>query len=155
MTCFQPADILLPRDVDMNKWAVIACDQFSSEPEYWQRVREHVGEAPSSLHLIFPEAELRQEPEKRIAAINARMADYERAGLFRTLENSFVFCERAFGEGQELLILVTELTADSHSAHFIARYGSEGYYRHNQALQVYERQQTILREIDALEDEEL
>ena len=71
------------------------------------------------------------------------------------LENSFAFCERAFGEGQELLILVTELTADSHSAHFIARYGSEGYYRHSQALQVYERQQTILREIDALEEEEL
>lgn len=68
------------------------------------------------------------------------------------LENTFTFCERAFGEGQELLILVTELTADSHSARFIARYGSEGYYRHNQALLVYERQQTILRELDALED---
>ena len=70
------------------------------------------------------------------------------------LENSFVFCEKAFGEGQELLILVTELTADRHSAHFIARYGSEGYYRHNKALLVYERQQTILRELDSLEDEE-
>ena len=73
----------------------------------------------------------------------------EEAG--KALENSFAFCEKAFGEGQELLILVTELTADSHSAHFIARYGSEGYYRHNQALLVYERQETILRELDALE----
>ena len=71
------------------------------------------------------------------------------------LENSFAFCETAFGEGRELLILVTELTADSHSAHFIARYGSDGYYRHNKALLVYERQQTILRELDALGDEEL
>ena len=71
------------------------------------------------------------------------------------LENSFAFCETAFGEGRELLILVTELTADSHSAHFIARYGSEGYYRHNKALLLYERQQTILRELDALGDEEL
>ncbi|HAJ66439.1 MAG TPA: ATPase [Clostridiales bacterium] len=71
------------------------------------------------------------------------------------LENSFAFCETAFGEGRELLILVTELTADSHSAHFIARYGSEGYYRHNKALLFYERQQTILRELDALGDEEL
>ena len=70
------------------------------------------------------------------------------------LENTFSFCEQAFGEGQELLILVTELTADSHSAHFIARYGSPGYYRHNRALLVYERQQTILRELDVLEDEE-
>ena len=70
------------------------------------------------------------------------------------LENSFAFCERAFGEGQELLILVTELTADSHSVHFIARYGSEGYYRHNKALLVYERQQTILRELEELGEEE-
>ena len=77
----------------------------------------------------------------------------EEAG--KALENSFAFCEKAFGEGQELLILVTELTADSHSAHFIARYGSEGYYRHNKALLLYERQQTILRELDALGDEEL
>ena len=71
----------------------------------------------------------------------------------KALENSIAFCERAFGEGRELLILMTELTADSHSAHFIARYGSEGYYRHNKALLLYERQQTILRELDSLEDE--
>ena len=70
------------------------------------------------------------------------------------LENSFRFCERAFGEGQELLILVTELTAQRQCAHFIARYGSEGYYRHNRALLVYERQQTILRELEGLEGDE-
>ena len=75
------------------------------------------------------------------------------AAASAALENSFAFCERAFGEGQELLILVTELTADSHSAHFIARYGSEGYYRHNEALRFYERQDAILREIDALQEE--
>ncbi len=73
----------------------------------------------------------------------------------KALENSIAFCERAFGEARELLILMTELTADSHSAHFIARYGSEGYYRHNKALLLYERQQTILRELDSLEDEAL
>ena len=68
------------------------------------------------------------------------------------LENCFAFCERAFGEGQELLILVTELTADSHSARFIARYGSEGYYRHSEALRFTERQEAILRQIDRLEE---
>ena len=50
---------------------------------------------------------------------------------------------------------VTELTADSHSAHFISRYGSEGYYRHNKALLFYERQQAILRELDAIDAEDL
>ena len=71
------------------------------------------------------------------------------------LENTFAFCEQAFGEGQELLILVTELTANGRSAHFIARNGSEGYYRHNKALLVYERQEAILRELDELEPETL
>ena len=75
------------------------------------------------------------------------------AAASRALENSFAFCETAFGEGQELLILVTELTADSRSAHFIARYGSEGYYRHHEALRFYERQEAILRELNALDEE--
>lgn len=99
MNCFLPADILLPQGIDMEKWAVIACDQFSSEPEYWQRVRAFVGEAPSALHLIFPEAELRQEPEKRIASIRACMDAYEREGLLRRLENSFVYVERRLSDG--------------------------------------------------------
>ena len=99
MNSFSPAAILLPRVAEMEKWAVIACDQFTSEPEYWERVRAFVGEAPSSLKLIFPEAELKQEPEKHIAAINACMADYERAGLFRRFDGSFVYVERRLSDG--------------------------------------------------------
>ena len=53
---FYPADILLPKDQDMTKWAVVACDQFTSEPEYWQAVEQTVGDAPSTLRLILPEA---------------------------------------------------------------------------------------------------
>ena len=57
---FYPSDILLPKkDVDMSKWAVVACDQFTSEPEYWQAVEEKVGDAPSTLRLILPEANLK------------------------------------------------------------------------------------------------
>ena len=49
---FYPSDILLPKkDVDMSKWAVVACDQFTSEPEYWERVEKTVGDAPSTLRL--------------------------------------------------------------------------------------------------------
>ena len=43
---FRPADILLPQDCDYDKWAVVACDQYTSQPEYWQRVEERVGRAP-------------------------------------------------------------------------------------------------------------
>ena len=99
MSRFLPASILLPRGVDMKKWAVIACDQFTSEPEYWERVRAFVGAAPSTLNLILPEAELKREPEKRIAAIEACMAAYERAGLFARYENCFVYVERSLSDG--------------------------------------------------------
>ena len=52
---FGPADILLPRaGTDMTKWAVVACDQFTSQPEYWQAVEDTVGDAPSALRLILP-----------------------------------------------------------------------------------------------------
>ena len=69
---FYPADILLPKDCDMTKWAVVACDQFTSEPEYWASAEELVGDAPSALRLILPEARLKDENvDEQIAAINA------------------------------------------------------------------------------------
>ena len=58
--CFQAADILIPGKISMTKWACVACDQYSSQPEYWERVRDFVGDAPSTYHMIFPEALLRQ-----------------------------------------------------------------------------------------------
>lgn len=99
MNTFLPADILLPEITAWEKWAVVACDQFTSQPEYWQRVREFVGEAPSALHLIYPEAELKQEPEAHIRAIRAAMADYETRGLFSCCPESFIYVERWLSDG--------------------------------------------------------
>ena len=74
MNAFLPADILLPRVADMEKWAVIACDQFSSQPEYWDAVRANAGDAPSTIHLILPEAELgTPQEEAHTAQINKTM----------------------------------------------------------------------------------
>jgi len=72
---FCAADILLPdfEKVDGTKWAVVACDQYTSEPEYWERAAELVGDAPSTLRLILPEVYL-NETEKRTAEINREMA---------------------------------------------------------------------------------
>ena len=53
---FRPADILLPQNCDYTKWSVVACDQYTSQPEYWQEVEELVGSAPSTLRLILPES---------------------------------------------------------------------------------------------------
>ena len=51
---FQTAEILLPEGISMEAWSVIACDQFSSEPEYWERVKGNVGDKPSTLNMIIP-----------------------------------------------------------------------------------------------------
>ena len=53
-TAFSPANILLPHDCGLTKWAVVACDQYTSQPEYWQRVDEYVGAAPSTLRVSLP-----------------------------------------------------------------------------------------------------
>ncbi len=98
---FYPADILLPRDADMTRWAVVACDQFTSEPEYWEAADALVGDAPSTLRLILPEAELKApDVEDKIAAINATMEDYLRRDLFRTLKDSLIYVERTQSDGR-------------------------------------------------------
>ena len=73
----------------------------------------------------------------------------EKAG--KELSNVFTFCEEAFGDGQELLILVTELTISYYGAHFISRYGCKEYFAHNKELLFYERQKEIIQEIEKLE----
>lgn len=72
----------------------------------------------------------------------------------KQLSNVFVFCEEVFGEGQELLILVTELTISYYGAHFISRYGCKEYFNHNKELLFYERQKEIIRELENLELED-
>ena len=68
----------------------------------------------------------------------------------KTLSNMFAFSEDVFGEGQELLIIVTELTANYNSARFISEFGCEEYFRHNRELLFYERQQEIITKIENL-----
>lgn len=69
----------------------------------------------------------------------------------KQLSNVFVFCEDVFSEGQEMLILVTELTISYYGAHFISRYGCKEYFNHNKELLFYERQKEIIRELENLE----
>ena len=71
-------------------------------------------------------------------------------GIRTRMEHMLDFCERAFGEGQEMLILVTELSVHALSAQFIARYGCDAYYRHNQSLLLYDRRNDLLNDIAAL-----
>jgi len=98
---FYPANILLPKDEDMTKWAVVACDQFTSQPEYWQAVEDAVGSAPSTLRLILPEAKLNDpNVEAYIADINTSMKQYLEEDVFQTLEDSLIYIERTQSDGK-------------------------------------------------------
>ena len=90
--------ILLPKQgLDLGKWAVIACDQFTSDPEYWQKVEDVVAGSPSALNLIYPEAFLgEKDPETRIARIKEHMQKYLDQNLFEEAEG-FVYVERQTG----------------------------------------------------------
>ena len=73
---FQKADILIPKGCDLTKWSVVACDQFTSDPGYWDALDKEIGNAPSALRLILPEAYLPDADLSREAArINAAMED--------------------------------------------------------------------------------
>jgi len=104
-------DILLPKStLDMQKWAVIACDQFTSEPEYWDRVEQFVGQSPSTFHLILPEVYLETEKEKeRLHTTQANMHAYQDQGLFTTFDG-LILVERTFnGKTRHGMMLALDL----------------------------------------------
>ncbi len=99
MKVFKSADILIPKNADLKKWSVVACDQYTSEPEYWEKVKEYVGSEPSSLNLIFPEIYL-SEGEKRIEKINETMNEYLKNDIFEEFKNSLIYVERTIANGK-------------------------------------------------------
>lgn len=101
MSIFKPADILIPKDLDFSKWSVVACDQFTSEPDYWEKAAEVVGDCPSTLNIIFPEVYLeREDGDKRIEKINAKMESYLKSDIFKEYKNSFIYVERTQSDGK-------------------------------------------------------
>lgn len=101
MLPFKRANILLPKDVDMTKWSVVACDQYTSEPEYWKEVESVVGSSPSTLNLILPELYLEEENvEERIKKINLTMEDYLKENVFQEYPNTMIYLERKQSDGK-------------------------------------------------------
>ncbi|WP_050698844.1 DUF1015 domain-containing protein [Anaeromassilibacillus senegalensis] len=97
---FYPAEALLPANADLTKWSVVACDQYTSQPDYWQEVEQFVGEAPSTLRMIVPELYLEEDGvEKRIADVNAAMDRYLASDLFRVTDQ-FLYVERTLRDGK-------------------------------------------------------
>ena len=97
----KPADILVPKEsVDMEKWAVIACDQYTSEPEYWNKTAEIVGNDYSSLNMILPEIYLEDsDVSDRISNIHNTMEKYLSENIFDEYKDSMIYVERIQSNG--------------------------------------------------------
>jgi hypothetical protein len=95
----QVPDILLPnKSISLEKWAVVACDQYTSQPEYWEKVSQIIDGSASAYHMILPEAFLgRTEESDHLSRINSSMRAYLESGLFQETQG-FIYVERSFGQ---------------------------------------------------------
>lgn len=101
MSIFNAADILLPKDIDYDKWSVVACDQFTSQRDYWDEVKKRADGVPSTYHIIFPEVYLGDDNgDERIKNINDTMEYYVNTGLFKEFKNSLIYVERTQSDGK-------------------------------------------------------
>ena len=98
---FKAGNILIPKNVDMHKWSVVACDQYTSEPKYWEEVENIVGDAPSTLRITLPEIYLNDaNVEERIKKINETMTEYLNEDIFTNLDDSMIYLERTQSDGK-------------------------------------------------------
>ena len=98
---FKAGNILIPKNVDMHKWSVVACDQYTSEPDYWNEVKNIVGDAPSTLNLTLPEIYLEDDDvEDRIKNINENMKKMLDDDIFNEYTDSMIYLERVQNDGK-------------------------------------------------------
>ena len=116
---FKAGDILLPKNADMTKWSVVACDQYTSEPDYWNEVEKIVGDSPSTLKLTLPEIYLEDDNvSDRIVEINKNMDDLLSKNYFNEYKNSMIYLERTQNDGKvrEGLMGIVDLEDYSYEA---------------------------------------
>lgn len=116
MNCLHVPQILMPKEgTDLYKWSVIACDQYTSQPEYWRETESIVGDNPSSLKLTLPEVYLESEDgENRVEKIHETMNQYLSDGTFRKLPKGFMLVERCFGKKGSRCGLVAAVDLESY-----------------------------------------
>jgi hypothetical protein len=116
---FLPTDILLPKkSLDFTKWAVIACDQYTSNINYWENVSSLVADVPSTLNLIYPEVYLdKSNTDDYITTINDVMAKYLRENVFDTYEQSMIWLKRKLSTGLTRNGLVLSLDLEAYDYH--------------------------------------
>ncbi|TNF09715.1 MAG: DUF1015 domain-containing protein [Bacillota bacterium] len=100
-------NILLPNDhIDLSKWAVVACDQFTSQPQYWKSLKEFIGDEPSTYNMILPEVYLEKMKDETILSINQCMEDYLKRDVLKSIGESFILIERTTSNKTRLGLLI-------------------------------------------------
>ena len=98
---FKKANILIPKNIEMYKWSVVACDQYTSEPFYWEEVTNIVGDSPSTLNLTLPEIYLEDDNvDERIVNINKAMEEMVNNDIFTEYKDSMIYVERTQYDGK-------------------------------------------------------
>ncbi|MBR4434970.1 MAG: DUF1015 domain-containing protein [Clostridia bacterium] len=111
-------ELMMPKKgVDLTKWAVVACDQYTSQPDYWNECERIVGDAPSTLRLMLPEIYLEKEGEaERIAEIRKTMDEYVKTGILENRGEGFVFTRRTVdGKTRNGLVVALDLECYDYS----------------------------------------
>ncbi len=121
MEAFTSFDVLIPKGKYMANWPVIACDQFTSQPEYWEKVRTQAEGVPSAFHCILPESGLTAATEETYAGIRRSMEAFLRAGVFKEYRDSFVYVERTLQDGSIRAGVVGVLDLEQYDYHSDAR----------------------------------
>lgn len=127
MNCLRVPQIMMPKEgTDLYKWSVIACDQYTSQPEYWRETEEIVETAASALHLILPEVYLEGADEaERVTAIHQTMEKYLADGTLQQQPRGFMLVERSFGKKYSRCGLVVEIDLETYEyrkgAHSLVR----------------------------------
>lgn len=117
-TYFSGADILLPAaNTDMSKWAVVACDQYTSQPEYWHNTSNYIGDAPSALQFILPECFLEDVTEETIAQIHQQMDDLYEKDFFIEYKDALIYVERTDSMGNMRAGLVGKIDLEEYDYH--------------------------------------
>ncbi len=115
LSLIKPARLLLPREVPLERWCVVACDQYTSQPEYWERVRLAAGSGPSTLHLVYPECYLGStDAAAYTRQINAAMSRYLSEGVFRELPDRYLAVERTLRSGRKRWGLMAALDLEAY-----------------------------------------
>lgn len=131
---FSAADILLPKS-NFESWAVIACDQYTSEPEYWERVKSAAGDKPSALNIVLPEVYLSADNGEKIEQINKNMQEYLNNNIFSEYSDSLIYVERVQPDGRCRRGIVGKIDLESYD------------YRAGSDAEIRATEQTVLSRI--------